>query len=313
MIVTLTPNPSVDRTFHLAALRHGGVNRVVSSTVEPSGKGVNVARALAANGVPVVAVLPLGGAEGDQLAGLLRPAALRLVGVPIAGAVRSNVTLLEPDGVATKVNEAGPRLSPAEAEALLSATMRAASGSAWTVCCGSLPPGVAVDFYAQVVTRVHAAGGRVAVDTSGVPLRLAAEAGADLLKPNVHELAEVVGGPLDTLADVAAAAARLRGSGAGAVLVSLGPDGALFVGAETHYGEAPSVRVVSTVGAGDALLAGFLAAGADGRTALRTALSWSAACCQAPNSQLPAVDPRDANGITVHDGLTGRRRLVPHD
>lgn len=114
MIVTVTLNPSVDRTLELATLVHGRVNRAVDAHLDPGGKGVNVSRALVANGADTRAILPCGGDEGDQLVRLLRAEGVSLTAVPIAGRTRSNVTLVEPDGTVTKINESGPRLSDAE-------------------------------------------------------------------------------------------------------------------------------------------------------------------------------------------------------
>ncbi len=323
MFVTLTANPSVDRTLVLDSLRRGGVHRARSVSVEPSGKGINVARALAVNGCRVTAVVPLGGPAGERLAALLRGTGLTLAPVPVAAEIRSNVTLLEAGGVATKINEPGPHLVPDEVEALLSTVEGTATGGAWTVCSGSLPPGVADDFYARVIARVHGRGGRAAVDASGVPLRRAAESGADLLKPNREELAELAGHPLDTVGDAVEAANELRRLGAGAVLVSLGPDGALLAGAGVYHAESEPVEVVSPVGAGDALLAGFLAglvaaepppgerpaiAGGRAAGALRTAVAWAVACCASPNCEIPPVPAESPVKIIVteHPDLTRR-------
>ena len=111
MIVTLTPNPSLDRTVEIDELRRGEVQRATGGRVDPGGKGVNVSRALAANDIATVAVLPSGGPEGAQLAALLAPFGVQTVPVPIGGTVRSNITVAEPDGTTTKLNEAGPELS----------------------------------------------------------------------------------------------------------------------------------------------------------------------------------------------------------
>ena len=110
MIVTVTPNPSLDRTLHLPRLEPGAVNRATATMTEPSGKGVNVALALHGVGVEVCAVLPVGGSTGRELLSALDRLGLDTVGVPIAGAVRSNVSLVEADGRSTKVNEPGPAL-----------------------------------------------------------------------------------------------------------------------------------------------------------------------------------------------------------
>jgi 1-phosphofructokinase len=262
VIVTLTANPSVDRTIEVAGLRRGGVLRALSARVDAGGKGINVARALTANGYRAVAVLPTGGAEGDQLVGLLARSGLHFVAVPVRGAVRANVAVVEPDGTTTKLNEPGPQLDRAEVDALAAAMLTAASGGArWAVLCGSLPPGVPVRFYRDLVEQLHAAGVRVAVDTSGPAFRSALAARPDLVKPNREELAEAAGRPVDTLGEVASAGRLLCEAGAGTVLASLGPDGAMLVTPDGCWLATGPVREPrSTVGAGDALLAGFLGA-----------------------------------------------------
>lgn len=140
MIVTVTPNPSVDRTFEIEQLVRGQMVRALHHQLDPGGKGINVARALHANGHRATAVVPVGGVEGHQLIQLLGGSGLAVVTVPIAGAVRSNVTIVEPDGTVTKLNEPGPTLSPAELEALLDAATATATGARWLVASGSLPP-----------------------------------------------------------------------------------------------------------------------------------------------------------------------------
>lgn len=291
MIVTVTPNPSLDRTIEVDHLERGAVIRALSVRVDPGGKGVNVSRALAQHGRPTVAVLPSGGAEGAQLAALLAPQLVPTVPVPVAGATRSNVTLVEPDGTTTKVNEPGAALSPAEVEALEARVEELAARASWVVGCGSLPRGVEPTFYAQLVDRARRAGARSAIDTSGPALAAVVEASPDLLKPNHEELAELLGRPLDTLGDVAGAAGELVTRGVGAVLVSLGAAGALLVDADgALHARGPAVTVRSTVGAGDSTLAGFLAAGGAGATALRVAVAFGTAAVTLPGSALPGPD-----------------------
>ena len=140
MIVTLTANPSVDRTIEVAALRPGTVIRARSSRVDAGGKGVNVARALAAHGRAVKAVLPSGGAEGAQLEALLAGSGLELLTVRIAGPVRANVTVVESDGTTTKLNEPGPRLSRDELDALAVTLRQAAARATGSRCAAACPP-----------------------------------------------------------------------------------------------------------------------------------------------------------------------------
>ena len=281
MIVTVTPNPAVDRTVFVDALRPGAITHGARSWSEPSGKGVNVALALQAHQRPTVAVLPVGGPAGVHLVDMLERAGLEYQAVPIAGDVRVNISIVQPDGVVTKINERGPALSDAEGDALLAAARTKAGAGGWVAGCGSLPGGLADGFYARLVEAGHRAGTRVVIDTSGAPLVEALAARPDLVKPNADELADAVGGAVTTIGDVVDAAQELRARGAKAVLASLGGDGAVLVtGAGVVHGAAPVEKVVSTVGAGDALLAGFLSVGTDDEAALAVALAWGAAAVQ---------------------------------
>lgn len=314
MIVTFTANPSVDRTIEVAALRPGTVIRARASRVDAGGKGVNVARALAAHGRGVKAVLPSGGAEGAQLEALLANAGLDVLTVRIAGAIRANVTVVEADGTTTKLNEPGPRLSPRELDALAAALCDAATSAEWVVLSGSLPPGAPADWYARIIERLRGTGSPIAIDSSGRPLAHAIGARPDLVKPNRDELAELAGRPIDTIADAVGAARTLTGSGVHAVLASLGPAGAVLVRQDAAWrATAAAIKPRSTVGAGDALLAGYLAAGrprdADGSGgpgALAEAVAWGSAAAALPGSGMPGPGDISRAGIRVTD-LTASR------
>lgn len=311
MIVTVTLNPSLDRTIEVDVLTRGAVIRARSARLDPGGKGVNVSRALLANDVASTAVVPVGGADGDQLRRLLKAEGMRVRAVRVAGRTRSNVTIVEPGGVTTKLNEPGGPLAPEELDEV-GAVVAAESGAAdWVVGCGSLPPGVPDDTYADLCRKFGAEGIRVAVDSSGAALRAAVPAGPDLIKPNREELAEAVGSPVDTIADVVGAAGRLRERGARAVLVSLGAEGAVLVDDDgVLAGEAPVSRPRSTVGAGDALLAGFLAGGARGPDALAEALAWGAAAVRLPASRMPGPADIRRDIVQIHPRPDLSRPLV---
>ncbi|WTW98977.1 1-phosphofructokinase [Streptomycetaceae bacterium NBC_01309] len=288
MIVTLTLNPSLDRSVEVGALTRGAVIRATSTHLDPGGKGVNVTRALLANGVKSRAVLPSGGYEGDQLVRLLAADGVDVVAVPIALPTRSNITIVEPDGLVTKVNEPGATLTPAEFDRVAKAVLECTDSADWVVMCGSLPPHEPAGVYAELCDRFTGAGIRVAVDTSGPPLLAAVAARPALVKPNLEELEEAVGRPVTTLGDAVRAAQELHALGAGAVLVSLGADGAVLVDADgVLTGQAPVAFPRNPVGAGDAMLAGFLAAGARGAGALTEALAWGAAAVTLPGSGMP--------------------------
>ncbi|MZD08078.1 1-phosphofructokinase [Streptomyces sp. SID5785] len=288
MILTVTPNPSLDRTYEVPGLDRGAVLRATGERVDPGGKGVNVSRAVAAAGAPTLAVLPLGGAPGALVADLLDRQGIKVAPVPVAGRTRSNIALAEPDGTLTKINAPGPELTAAEAESLLAVVGEQSAGADWIACCGSLPLGLDPSWYAALVARAHAAGARIALDTSGPALLAALRERPDVVKPNAEELAEATGRTLTTLGDVAEAARALRERGAGAVLASLGADGQLLVDAEgMHHATAPVDAVRSDVGAGDSSLAGFLIAGGAGPRALASAVAHGAAAVQLPGSAMP--------------------------
>ena len=315
MIVTLTANPSVDRTIEVAALRPGTVIRARASRVDAGGKGVNVARALAAHGGKTKAVLPSGGAEGAQLEALLAGAGLDLLTVRIAGSIRANVTVVEVDGTTTKLNEPGPGLSQDELDALAVALTDAAVQADWVVLSGSLSPGAPADWYAGLIRQLRGTGPRVAIDSSGPPLAMAIAARPDLIKPNREELAELAGRPVDTIADVVGAALTMTANGVHTVLTSLGPAGAVLVRRDAAWhATAAALEPRSTVGAGDALLAGYLAAGADGPSALAEAVAWGSAAAALPGSRMPGPGDISHAGIRITDltdladgNLTARR------
>ncbi|MFF3454683.1 1-phosphofructokinase [Streptomyces sp. NPDC002730] len=311
MILTVTPNPSLDRTYEVPALDRGEVLRATAERMDPGGKGVNVSRAVAAAGHRTVAVMPLGGAPGALVADLLERAGIEVAPVPVAGGTRSNIALAEPDGTLTKINAPGPELTGVEAESLLSAVREHSASAAWIACCGSLPRGLTPAWYAELVARAHAAGARVALDTSGPSLLAALGSRPDVVKPNADELAQAVGRPLATVGDAVKAAEELRGLGARAVLASLGADGQLLVSeAGTYFGSAAVTAVRSNVGAGDASLAGFLAAGGEGPDALATAVAHGAAAVQLPGSVMPAPADLDPSAVTVTPDLPLDRVLT---
>ena len=336
MIVTLTPNPSLDRTVTLPGpLVRGGVNRLSGVVVEPGGKGVNVARVLVSAGQPAAAVLPaaahdplLLALEAAAAAPSAGSAALSTRAVTVAAPARINTAVTEPDGTTTKLNEPGAALSPEEIDAVESALLEAATAAAagegarhWAVLSGSLPPGVPADWYARLVRllRESAPGLRIAVDTSDEPLAALAaglpESAPDLVKPNGEELGQLVGLPADRamaleegaahgdLAPVADAARILVDLGLGAVMATLGPAGAVLVtGGGAWHATAPKVPVASTVGAGDSSVAGYVLAdvrGGDEPERLRTAMAYGSAAASLPGTTLPTPGDLPAQEVVV--------------
>jgi len=318
MITTVTPNPSLDRTLHLPRFVAGQVSRATATMLEPSGKGVNVALALRGVGVPVRAVLPVGGSVGREIVLLLDDLGLDHVDVPIADALRSNISLVEADGRTSKVNEPGPQLSETEVDALCAMTLAHSDTGDWVVWAGSLPGGFTPQRFADAVAATRAAGRLVALDCSGPALEhVLAQEGLrlpHLVKPNAEELAEVTGRSLSTLGDVADAAQMLLARGVRTVLVSLGRDGALLVDTDLPqplHGTAAVRRVVNTVGAGDAFLAGWIAA-VQGRApsadALANALRFGATAVEHEGTLLGVPDPSRPVSIVAAASQTPLRR-----
>ena len=315
MIVTVTPNPSIDRTVTLTTpLTRGAVHRVTSVTTEAGGKGVNVARALTLAGVEAVALLPA--PVDDPLIIALHAGAVPFRCVPTDGAVRTNLTITEHDGTTTKLNEPGAALSPTDVEALTQTVIAAAESAAWVVLSGSLPPGLPDRWYADIVASLAALPCRVAVDTSEGPLTALVtafdRAAPDLIKPNAEELASLLGlAPAALEAAVAqgdpepvvAAARRLLDRGVGAVLATLGPAGAVLVDDNGSWlATPPPITPRSTVGAGDAALAGYLrgeVSGADPPQRLRMAVAYGSAAAGLPGSALPCPTDLDLDAVRV--------------
>ena len=304
MILTLTLNPSLDRTVEVESFYRGGVLRTTEPTLEPGGKGVNVTRALAANGVPSIAVLPVGGGEGAELSRLLEVAGVRARYVPVTGRTRSNLTISEPDGTVTKLNEPGAAIGANDLDALVDVLSEIAGPGDWVVMSGSVPPDFTSIQVAALAATLANVGANLAIDTSGEALVASLAARPRLIKPNRAELSELVGRPVHSLSDVVAAAEEVRLRGVELVLTSLGADGAVLVGPSgVLVGESRCETPRSTVGAGDSFLAGFLnkfsADETDLESALTEALAWGAAATALPGTAVPGPSDIDYTNVQL--------------
>lgn len=315
MIVTFTPNPSLDRTARVhGTIERGGVHRLADITTQPGGKGVNVARAIHLAAQPVLAVVPA--AAHDPLLVALAEIRLPCRNVPVDSPVRTNLTLTEDDGTTTKFNAPGAPVTPEQVELLTDMLVGSARTARWVSLSGSLPPGAPVDWYARMVRALRPLGVRIAVDTSDAPLQaLSADlAGAapDLIKPNSEELAQLVGGNgadleaaalAGDLGPVLSAAHDLIDRGVGAALVTLGGAGALLVTRKGAWrAAAPRITVRSTVGAGDSSLAGYLLAESTGHTGqdlLRMAVAYGSAAAALPGTTLPTPSQTTPGAVDV--------------
>lgn len=298
MIVTVTASPAIDWTIELEDFELGKVNRIVTSQKEPSGKGVNISWALHRAGIPTRAVFPAGGHSGQFMAESLAQAGLPYVLVDTGREIRTNITLIV-TGQATKVNDAGTELSAEQTRSFREAIEQASRDASTVLICGSLPPGMPDGFVRDLVTSLKAAGVQVILDSSGASFEMALEAGPDLIKPNVHELAELTGRVIRTFGDVVDAAQQTRARGAVAVLASLGADGAMLVDQSgVLLAQADRIPVINPVGAGDALLAGYVSGGKDRVEHLTNATLWATSAAAHPTTLFPIRD-EFADHITV--------------
>lgn len=265
MIYTLTLNPALDYVLRLPALQTGQTNRAQSADLQIGGKGINVSLVLRELGEPSVALGFLAGFTGEALeAEIIRrgitPAFIRLP----EGLTRINVKL-GTDHTETEINAPGPEI-PAEAmEALWARLDRLTEGDV-LVLAGSIPPTLPSDFYGRVAERLTTRGVSVVADAEGAALAAVLPHRPFLVKPNRAELEGWMGRPLPTESDLCAAAEALQQAGARNALISLGGEGALLLDEQGkfHRASPPAVTPVNTVGAGDSMVAGFLAGLPDG-------------------------------------------------
>lgn len=323
MIVTVTANPSIDITLEVDDFAIGEVNRAGHASKDPAGKGINVARALTRNGIVATAVFPADHSSGGWIVDSLGKLGVPTQSISIAGEVRQNITIVDGAGETTKINQAGPTLSASETEALVSRVRDLlAATPAWLVAAGSLPGGLAEDFYVQLGELAREAGVRYAVDASNGALAAVAEAGiADLLKPNHEELEALAERELPTVGDVTDFVRSLPGGPGLCVLVSLGEHGALLVTRDrVLWAGHPPVTADSTVGAGDCTLAGFLASDARARhdqlaevdplaARLVSAVAWGTAAVQLPATTVPSPDLIHPERVVVRPDPTPSTRI----
>lgn len=259
-VLTVSPNPVLDRTMVVPDLR---LNEVLFSTatyLDPSGKGFNVSRALLGLGMESRAYGFFGGDTGDKLQRMLREAGVDVHAVQVQEETRTNVVIADAAGrLHVKANEAGPNVTPAEVEMLFSMLAHDLRHGDICVMTGSLARGIAPDFYARLIALVHEKGGRAVLDASAEPLRQGIAARPSLLKINDLEAGQALGRTVETPQEALAAATELRQRGIELVAISLGERGAVGDdGAGALWAQTPEVTALNAVGAGDALMGGMI-------------------------------------------------------
>ncbi|MEB0044199.1 MULTISPECIES: 1-phosphofructokinase [unclassified Pseudomonas] len=258
-ILTLTLNPALDLTVQLPRLDVGQVNRSDAMLTHAAGKGINVAQVLADLGHELTVSGFLGEDNLQAFDTLFAKRAFADAFIRVPGETRSNIKLAESDGRVTDLNGPGPQVSEVAQQALLDRLDQIAPGHDAVVVAGSLPRGISPQWLQALILRLKQLGLKVALDTSGEALRAGLAAAPWLIKPNTEELAEALGCDVVSVLAQADAASRLHAQGIEHVVISHGADGVNWfsVGSALHA-TPPKVRVASTVGAGDSLLAGML-------------------------------------------------------
>jgi 1-phosphofructokinase family hexose kinase len=289
------PNLTIDRTSTLPELVPGHVLRAADVAVSPGGKGVNVARAARALGVPAALVAFVPGYTGQAAAVLLVEEGIAVEAIPVEGEIRSTTVFLEPGGRVTVINEPGPPLAAGDWAALEAAVDAALPGHGVLVCSGSLPPASPDDGYARLARRAEEAGRPAVIDASGPTLGAALAARPAVVTPNLAEAEGVLHGRADESVE-ASPDARARAEAAAVALVAAGPRAAVVTaaaagaavaaGAGATWVPAPRVAAVrNPIGAGDVLtatLAAAIEAGDDVLAATRRGVAAAAASVEAP-------------------------------
>jgi 1-phosphofructokinase family hexose kinase len=271
MILTVTLNAAIDRTIAVPNFRLGHRHRAVESRTVAGGKGINVARALSLLGRPVIATGFAGGPTGARVLEQLREESVLTDFIQIAAETRINLSVVDPtSGEQTEINERGPAVSAEEVEAFVERLGYLARGAELCVLAGSLPPGAGPDLYARLVKDLRENDVTVVLDAEGEAMREGLRAGASVVTPNEREAEEIVGQEFGDHGDLVHGLSELVRLGAGEAAITR-PDGCVAVvgeNSERRFVEVQtkSLEVVSTVGSGDAFLAGYVAARYDGRS-----------------------------------------------
>jgi 1-phosphofructokinase family hexose kinase len=260
-VTTVTPNPAIDKTYWINEFRANKQNRVSRGRIDPGGKGLNIARILKGFGLEGTALGFFGGMIGRELINLLTEEGVNIAPVFTNANTRTNTKIIDPaSGKETEINEPGPFIGEREKDQLRQYVQDYAAKSAYLVFSGSLPPGCEPDFYAGLINTAKKFNCKTILDTSEVALQEGIKAAPYLIKPNHHELSELIGSKIENPAAAAAAATKVRNAyGVEEVVVSLGDLGAVMaIESGAFHAVPPKVKSENTIGAGDSLVAGLI-------------------------------------------------------
>jgi 1-phosphofructokinase family hexose kinase len=288
MILTLTMNPAIDRTIAVDRLAFDDRAYILSSNDSPGGRGINASRVIHSFGGETLAIIPAGGDRGARFEHYMLDCGFSITTVPVRNDIRLNFTITDRHGLTIKLNEIGPKLDRGEISSVEGTVESQLAGASWLMLCGSLPPGVPSDFYAQLITRARRRNVKTLLDTDGEALAQGIEAGPTVVTPNQQEAERLLNTVLLTRTQSLAAARRIASLGAESVVLSLASRGAIGV-AHDGVWEAipPRVDAISPIGAGDALAAAVVWA-LDRGNAFSEALRWGVAAGTA-SAKLPGM------------------------
>jgi tagatose 6-phosphate kinase len=260
LVLTVTPNAALDKTYLLDRFTIDRVHRPRETRSLAGGKGVNVARVVKTLGGKAVATGFVGGNTGHEIREKLAGEGIQDAFVEVSGESRLCLAIIDTGArTQTEINENGPEVGAASQERFRARFESLLEDASWVAFCGSLPPGVPPEFYRDLITLAKAHGVRTALDASDDALRLGMEARPDIVKPNAVEVSALLGRDIETVGEAADAGRELLGMGVRIAAITLGRCGAVAVGANgAWYAEPSPVEFHSAVGSGDAFLAALL-------------------------------------------------------
>lgn len=261
MIITVTLNPAVDKTIYVKDFRKGEVNKIEYSIMDPGGKGINVSRVVKNLNCKTVALGFIGGENGQYIENSLRHNDINSKFTKVESETRTNLKIVDLNtGDTTDINEKGREITEYELKSFINTYKKALRNGDIVVLSGSVPKGINTDIYKILAEIGHEKGCKVILDVSGEYLKRGIMGNPYMIKPNIDELEEIVGMKLETIDEIVKVCNKLIGNGIEFICVSMGSRGAILIGKDfVLQGKIPRVKVKSTVGAGDSLVAGFAA------------------------------------------------------
>jgi 1-phosphofructokinase family hexose kinase len=298
MITTVCLNPAIDRSISIAEFNYGGMNRVKSVRSDAGGKGVNISRALSSFGIKNTAVVAVGEGNGDSFLSSLDADGINCEAVWTKGLIRENITVHPKDAKETRLSFSGFSGDLNLIKKVEECVDSIAEGGDFVAVAGSLPAGIDIEAVKEFILRLNAKGVRTVIDSRSFTPADIIDCAPFLIKPNEQEIAAYTDMNIRTLEDAEKSAEEIRRKGVENVMISLGASGAVLSSGDGIYSvSAPKISVLSTIGAGDSSIAGFLAAYSDGKSykeCLKTAVAFGSAACMTEGTKPPKKEDIEA-------------------